>query len=105
MFNYKSYHISLPSKRMAYNNFFWETIYANYFKYIFSNIKRPKLKLENLLTEDFFFLVLICWHHGLPWNSKNIKPRGLYFSKVLFEGLIIGAVILGGAYAEGNLHY
>lgn len=54
MFNYKSYHISLPSKRMAYNNFFWETIYANYFKYIFSNIKRPKLKLENLLTEDFF---------------------------------------------------
>ena len=40
-------------------------MYVNYFKYIFYNMKCPKLKLVNLVTEDFF-LVLICWHHGLP---------------------------------------
>ena len=102
MFNYKSYHISLPSKRMAYNNFFWETIYANYFKYIFLTLNVPNWSSKTC-SQKIFFLVLICWHHGLPWNSKNIKPRGLYFSKVIFEGLIIGAVKLGGAYAEGNV--
>ena len=51
-------------------------------------------------------------------NAKNIKPRGLYFSNALFEGLIIGAVytwrgLCGGKFAllnrlglcpKGNLH-
>ena len=30
-------------------------------------------------------------------NSKNIKPRGLYFSKAFLEGLIFGAVYTQGA--------
>ena len=33
------------------------------------------------------------------------KPRGLYFSKALFEGLIFeGDYIQRGLYMEGNLH-
>ena len=36
-------------------------------------------------------------------NSEN-KPRGLYFSKALFEGLIFGgAYIRRGLSTEGNL--
>ena len=38
-------------------------------------------------------------------NSKN-KPRGLYFSKTLFEGLIFGGVcIWRGLSTEGNLRF
>ena len=38
-------------------------------------------------------------------NSEN-KPRGLYFSKALFEGLIFGrAYILRGLSTEGNLRF
>ena len=37
-------------------------------------------------------------------NTEN-KPRGLYFSKALFEGLIFGgACIRRGLCMEGNLH-
>ena len=40
----------------------------------------------------------------IPRNSEN-KPRGLYFSKALFEGLISGgAYIRRGLSTEGNLH-
>ena len=41
----------------------------------------------------------------------KISPRGLYFSKALFEGLIFGGLIFGGAYTwrglstEGNLRF
>ena len=39
----------------------------------------------------------------MPENSDN-KPRGLYFSKALFEGLILGgAYIRRGLSTEGNL--
>ena len=40
-------------------------------------------------------------------NSENKpRPRGLYFSKALFEGLIFGgAYIRKGLRMEGNLHY
>ena len=39
----------------------------------------------------------------IPKNSEN-KPRGLYFSKALFEGLIFGgAYIRRGLSMEGNL--
>ena len=38
-------------------------------------------------------------------NSEN-KPRGLYFSKALFEGLIFGrAYIRRGLTTEGNLRF
>ena len=38
-------------------------------------------------------------------NSEN-KPRGLYFSKALFEGLIFGgAYIRRGLSMEGNLRF
>ena len=41
----------------------------------------------------------------LPQNSEN-KPRGLYFSKALFEGLTFGvAYIRRGLSKEGNLHF
>ena len=45
------------------------------------------------------------WQLGkIPQNSEN-KPRGLYFSKALFEGLISGgAYIRRGLSTEGNLH-
>ena len=40
----------------------------------------------------------------IPRNSEN-KPRGLYFSKALFEGLISGgAYIRRGLSTQGNLH-
>ena len=35
---------------------------------------------------------------------KN-KPRGLYFSKALFEGLIFGGVIFGGAYLRFKIDW
>ena len=41
----------------------------------------------------------------LPQNSEN-KPRGLYFSKALFEGLIFGgAYDRRGLNREGNLRF
>ena len=41
----------------------------------------------------------------IPYNSES-KPRGLYFSKDLFEGLIFGrAYILRGLSTEGNLRF
>ena len=41
----------------------------------------------------------------IPQNSEN-KPRGLSFSKALFEGLIFGrAYIQRGLSTEGNLHF
>ena len=47
----------------------------------------------------------IFWNHTIPSNSEN-KPRGLYFSKALFEGLIFGgAYIRRGLSTEGNLHF
>ena len=51
-----------------------------------------------------------CLPLGLRWgdilyNSEN-KPRGLYFSKALFEGLIFGgAYIPRGLSTEGNLRF
>ena len=42
---------------------------------------------------------------GIPLNSEN-KPRSLYFSKALFEGLIFGgAYIRRGLSTEGNLRF
>ena len=42
---------------------------------------------------------------GIPQNSEN-KPRGLYFSNALFEGLIFGgAYIRRGLSTEGNLRF
>ena len=39
----------------------------------------------------------------IPYNSEN-KPRGLHFSKALFEGLLFGgAYIRRGLCTEGNL--
>jgi len=38
----------------------------------------------------------------IPQNSEN-KPRGLYFSKALFEGLIFGGAIFGGAYLQREI--
>ena len=45
----------------------------------------------------------------IPKSSEN-KPRGLYFSKALFEGLVLEGLIYGGKFAfqknkylEGNL--
>ena len=35
----------------------------------------------------------------IPYNSEN-KPRGLYFSKALFEGLFLEGPIFGGAYVR-----
>ena len=41
----------------------------------------------------------------IPSNSEN-KPRGLYFSKAVFEGLIFGgAYIRRGLCTEGNLSF
>ena len=41
----------------------------------------------------------------IPKNSEN-KPRDLYFSKALFEGLIFGrAYIRRGLCTEGNLRF
>ena len=41
----------------------------------------------------------------IPQNSEN-KPRGLYFSRVFFEGLIFGgAYIRRGLSTEGNLRF
>ena len=41
----------------------------------------------------------------IPLNSEN-KPRGLYFSNALFEGLIFGgAYIQRGLSTEGNLRF
>ena len=34
--------------------------------------------------------------HVIPQNSEN-KPRGLYFSKALFEELIFGGALFRGA--------
>ena len=46
-----------------------------------------------------------CPHHELKYAVKfKNKPRGLYFSKTPFEGLIFGgAYILRGLCTEGNL--
>ena len=42
---------------------------------------------------------------GIMDQSEN-KPRGLYFSKVLFDGLIFwGAYIRGGLSKKGDLRY
>ena len=35
----------------------------------------------------------ICFSEQILWNSES-KPRGLYFSKALFEGLIFGGAYL-----------
>ena len=41
----------------------------------------------------------------IPSNSEN-KPRGLYFSKALFEGLMFGgAYVRRGLCTEGNLSF
>ena len=48
------------------------------------------------------YLLVSCTGHQ---NSEN-KPRGLYFSKALFEGLILGgAYIWRGLCTEGNLRF
>ena len=39
---------------------------------------------------------------GIMDQSKN-KPRGLYFSKVLFEGLFLEGPIFGGAYLRREI--
>ena len=43
-------------------------------------------------------------HHGILFDRR--LPRGLYFSKALFEGLIFGgAYIRRGLSTEGNLRF
>ena len=60
-------------------------------------------------------LVMLWRQWGTQWQGKKYlryrkipkhKPRGLYFSKGLFEGLIFGgAYIRRGLSAEGNLRF
>ena len=45
------------------------------------------------------FIVFTPGHKNIPKNSKN-KPRGVYFSKALFEGLIFG-----GAYIRREIAF
>ena len=60
------------------------------------------LYLQYLLQVKIKFR-LKCFN--LLQNSEN-KPRGLYFSKALFEGLIFGgAYIRRGLSTEGNLRF
>ena len=47
----------------------------------------------------------LCLSENIPQNSEN-KPLGLYFSKALFEGLILGgAYIRRGLSTEGYLRF
>ena len=53
----------------------------------------------------FWSCLIIYSSYIIPKNSEN-KPRGLYFSKSLFEGLIFGgAYIRRGLSTEGNLRF
>ena len=54
-------------------------------------------KSETLSMSDHSNKTSLCLSENIPQNSKN-KPLGLYFSKALFEGLI-----LGGAYLRRDI--
>ena len=69
---------------------------------------------QNLSSKQFLLakfqlvsskLSLAMMANDIPQDSKN-KPRGLYFSTSLFEGLIFeGAYIWRGLSMEGNLRF
>ena len=50
---------------------------------VLSTSKRKKKNIKRLIITLIIVMLII----RLPKNSEN-KPRGLYFSKALFEGLI-----------------
>ena len=54
------------------------------------------VRLQNEKVKSFRNLCLSTEDNILS-NSEN-KPRGLYFSKAVFEWLIFGGLIFGGAY-------
>ena len=56
-------------------------------------------KSETLWMSDHSNKTSLCLSENIPQNSKN-KPLGLYFSKALFEGLI-----LGGAYLRRDIDW
>ena len=62
---------------------------------------KPKMTAARVVSVRFMtILSKSSWEEGvqkLPQNSEN-KPRGLYFSKALFEGLIFG-----GAYGRTEI--
>ena len=64
------------------------------------------LKLTSFLEEKRTFLKNFKGlQFKVPENSEN-KPRGLYFSKALFEGVSFGgAYIRRGLSTEGNLRF
>ena len=58
-------------------------------------------------NHKFFWLLVFGWTKALllPQNSE-IKPRGLYFSKALFEGIIFGGIYIRRDLSmEGNLRF
>ena len=57
---------------------------------------RAQSRTRHFLLFFCGWLLLKCSAIGKPYNSEN-KPRGLCFSKALFERLIFG----GGLYSEG----
>lgn len=74
------------------------------------------LNIDYYVNCNYFWLIiwLICRFIWLmcPWNSES-KPRRLYFSKALFEGLTLEGLKYGGKFAlqnqlglylGGNLH-
>ena len=61
-------------------------------------LKDLKAKFNSIIN---FLLSLVTYRK----NSEN-KPRGIYFSKALFQGLIFGGVyIRRGLSTEGNLRF
>ena len=55
--------------------------------------------------QDHYFNTSLWQYIHIVYNFEN-KPRGLYFSKALFEGLTFGgAYIRRGLSKEGNLRF
>ena len=69
-----------------------------YYFYPWLNGEKSQSSKPYVPLSTFFcgWLLLKCSAIGKPYNSEN-KPRGLCFSKALFERLIFG----GGLYSEG----
>ena len=62
-------------------------------------------QLSCVSSTSSFLLLIISDPFGSTVNSEN-KPRGLYFFKDLFEGLIFGrAYIRRGLYTEGSSRF
>ena len=61
--------------------------------------------MDSLIFSLFHLVMNHCFSCLIQENSEN-KPRGLYFSKALFEGPIFeGAYIRRGLCVEGNLRF